>query len=614
MLPFVFFFSALTYASVILRDGCGVVSPPITFPAGNDSFQAGQSITVRWNTSVIPQNCTPYTGFISLGYNYGAVNPINTSRTRMAPTDMPGNSLAPSVDIRTGSQQVTLPPNLTSRDDYVLLLWGDALNVTPFFLITGPGTDPIAAPSTTGITSTASSTSSLLSTAETASSTSMRAASSSNSASSESMMATSCYCATSSRNTFNSTFHFHSFRSPYPPLVPRRGSIHGVEVIPIPLDWMSSPNAEIIQAYRLYREVNCFNVAARSLFIWDYVITFSKEVRYVWGRKPTIATVLFMVNRYVNLSVTVFQLFSQASSQRAERYCFISTSICKVVVRFVQAQITVSLLVFALFFSLRIYATWGRDWRPALPILLLALVPPATNLYQYSVSVPVPAPLPSVGSTSFTSILCVSILLYRGPFVTQCILVTVTNRACTTSYDFLVVLFTFMKTLGSKKAARRLKDRTPLVILLLRDGTLHFLLMLILNLAQIIVASLPRANNALSYFMSPLTSILISRFLLNLRRINDADEREATSVFLNTSIFSARQFHSELIGNLGEELDWGTSVGTSSLQHEYDGGKSRAISQDLSMDTISMAPSTVTPSTITPTNGVDYELTHLHEP
>lgn len=58
--------------------------------------------------------------------------------------------------------------------------------------------------------------------------------------------------------------------------------------------------------------------SSAALFIWDYIITLDKEVRYVWGRKPTFATILFMVNRYVNLSAVVFQLFSQATFQRPE--------------------------------------------------------------------------------------------------------------------------------------------------------------------------------------------------------------------------------------------------------------------------------------------------------
>lgn len=48
--------------------------------------------------------------------------------------------------------------------------------------------------------------------------------------------------------------------------------------------------------------------------------------------------------------------------------------------------------------------------------------------------------------------------------------VVVANRACTTSYDFLVVLFTFIRTLGTRKARRRFEEQTPLALLLLRDG------------------------------------------------------------------------------------------------------------------------------------------------
>ena len=99
-----------------------------------------------------------------------------------------------------------------------------------------------------------------------------------------------------------------------------------------------------------------------------------------------------------------------------------------------------------------------------------------------------------------------------------------------------------------------------------------------------------------------MTSILISRFLLDLRRLNDADERNATSVFLNTSIFSARQFHSEVIGNLGEELDWATSVGSTAAHSDVDDKPATTTSQDLSMDTLSVSPS-----------GLEYELSHIHE-
>ncbi|KAH8083297.1 hypothetical protein BXZ70DRAFT_577980 [Cristinia sonorae] len=126
--------------------GCGVVSPPITFPKGNETFHESQTISVRWNASVVPANCTPYSGILSLGYNYGARNPLNNSRTHRAPPSEGGSVLVPSVDLRAGAQNITFPDNLTTRDDYVLVLFGDALNVTPFFRVIGTGNESIIAP------------------------------------------------------------------------------------------------------------------------------------------------------------------------------------------------------------------------------------------------------------------------------------------------------------------------------------------------------------------------------------------------------------------------------------------------------------------------------------
>ncbi|GJE86738.1 hypothetical protein PsYK624_028190 [Phanerochaete sordida] len=53
--------------------------------------------------------------------------------------------------------------------------------------------------------------------------------------------------------------------------------------------------------------------------------------------------------------------------------------------------------------------------------------------------------------------------------------------------------------------------------LIIRDGSLYFLGMLILNVAQMILAARLPGNNYLSFYVTPLTSMLLSRFLLHLR-------------------------------------------------------------------------------------------------
>lgn len=47
-------------------------------------------------------------------------------------------------------------------------------------------------------------------------------------------------------------------------------------------------------------------------------MTFSDEVNYVWARGITPATVLFIVNRYVNLVIAILELVEQGPFQTAE--------------------------------------------------------------------------------------------------------------------------------------------------------------------------------------------------------------------------------------------------------------------------------------------------------
>ena len=51
------------------------------------------------------------------------------------------------------------------------------------------------------------------------------------------------------------------------------------------------------------------------LFLYDYLMTLEDEIRYVWSRKFTAASVLFMINRYVNLMITVLEFFEQSPIQ-----------------------------------------------------------------------------------------------------------------------------------------------------------------------------------------------------------------------------------------------------------------------------------------------------------
>ncbi|KAI0718357.1 hypothetical protein C8T65DRAFT_638704 [Cerioporus squamosus] len=281
-----------------------------------------------------------------------------------------------------------------------------------------------------------------------------------------------------------------------------------------------SLNAKVISSYATFVQGQYYSVGARALFLWDYFVTLDREVEYVWGQKLSAASLLFILNRYVNLLITVLELIEQAPFQTPESLLIFAS------------------FIVAVFVTLRVYATWSRDWRPALPILALALLTPAANMYIDIIGTPIPAPRPSVGCAIRTNI---------DPGVYSKIVIA--ERATTTAYDFLILLFTLMKTAKVRKEALSLDVHPSLMVLLLRD---------VMNIAQIIVAAEVLGNNFIAFFISPLTSILITRFLLNLRQLAHSSERtgrmDTTESAVISTGFPTMHISVDVLGNMGAPL------------------------------------------------------------
>ncbi|KAL7278224.1 hypothetical protein ACG7TL_008199 [Trametes sanguinea] len=96
---------------------------------------------------------------------------------------------------------------------------------------------------------------------------------------------------------------------------------------------------------------------------------------------------------------------------------------------------------------------------------------------------------------------------------------------CAIAADFLVVTVTWWKTRKSLKLYRQANLKTTYGSLILRDGTLYFLSLLTLNVLHLALTLLAYTQEYISVsympiFTSPITSILVSRFLLNLRQVD----------------------------------------------------------------------------------------------
>jgi len=188
----------------------------------------------------------------------------------------------------------------------------------------------------------------------------------------------------------------------------------------------------------------------------------------------------------------------------------------------------------AAFDALRVYALWEKSLWISIPVFVVAITPAWTNLYAtaltYLESIGL-FPLP-FGGCNIGSSLSGRQQLQWGSV----------NRATTIVSNALVLSATWYKTFHAVREGHWLRLPVRLSDLLIRDGTIYFSLMFILNVSQFVLdlTDVPDVQNTLSYFIYPLSSMLMSRFILDLRdfykRSNDETVLQSDLEFTRGSV------------------------------------------------------------------------------
>ncbi|KAH9919350.1 hypothetical protein B0H21DRAFT_713016 [Amylocystis lapponica] len=306
-------------------------------------------------------------------------------------------------------------------------------------------------------------------------------------------------------------------------------------------------DAIIVEAYHLYVNSNYCIVAvmalltsSRALLLYDHALTFPGEIKLIWTRRWSGVTMLFMINRYfalLNKAFLVVDSFPWPNQTNQAYASSFAVSCCQ----------RKRLIYRPVFSVLRVYAIWDKDWRPCVPVLAIGLVVPGINLYQYSISTPQSAPPPLFGCGE-------DIPLSDAAFTSW----SLATHSFAIVEDALVLVLTWIKTYGIKRIASQMHVKATLTTMLLRDGTVYFATLLILNVVSLIVLKSSVEINPVPNFIDAFTCILISRFILNLREafsIN-ADDTFRTQF---SSQLSVPQFASRFLGNLGAPLEHGTT-------------------------------------------------------
>ncbi|EKM56346.1 uncharacterized protein PHACADRAFT_207607 [Phanerochaete carnosa HHB-10118-sp] len=145
--------------------------------------------------------------------------------------------------------------------------------------------------------------------------------------------------------------------------------------------------------------------------------------------------------------------------------------------------------------------------------------------------------------------------------VYMCCAVLYITRCSLTAVDIIVLVLTWVKSFKQFKDMRRLGLKFSISAVLLRDGTLYFIVLLAFNIWDILTYSnsnFAEGNYAIN-FTGYLPPLLVQRFILNLRQLDYA-ANESSSDAQHSSHFSVRfGVPSDFLGNIGEPLDHGQS-------------------------------------------------------
>ncbi|KAI1795344.1 hypothetical protein LXA43DRAFT_1090993 [Ganoderma leucocontextum] len=259
---------------------------------------------------------------------------------------------------------------------------------------------------------------------------------------------------------------------------------------------LGSQLSQLINALESNLVANQCGLAITALYIYDYAITFAREVELFWGRRFTGASLLFLLNRYLNLAHIIVEVcnFARMSDQ---------------------AISILPYFVWAFFSSIRAYALCRQHWVLSGTILAQSLVPTGINYSEYRWLVPINDPILGCGG------------------------------------DLTVPAALAKQTAGL--------DMT-FSSLLLRDGTIYFLILLILNTLHLTftLLSVVHTSSPVSYitlFTEPITAVLVSRFLLDLQEVNRGIESGSQSATNSDSVSQTGTIaFARVVGSLGSMI------------------------------------------------------------
>ncbi|KAJ3557933.1 hypothetical protein NM688_g1205 [Phlebia brevispora] len=290
-------------------------------------------------------------------------------------------------------------------------------------------------------------------------------------------------------------------------------------------------------AYESELITNYCTYAALALIAHEHMITFEYEYKFLFQRKWTAATWLFISNRYTLLGMFI----AQSVPYSAQRRCYDSS-----LQNFSTFLFNAPTIILILFSALRIFALLDRAYFIAGCALLLGLAQVGIAFYEGARSFYTYVDDPTIGRECFSNISLSASVAFH-----------IASTLCMIALEVVALVTTWLKTYRHARQAASVGIRVTFAATLMRYGTLYFAVLAAVNILPVIILVTPPSTSlasAMNALITILPNIVLSRFLINLREV----ESPAPSSISRFSQFSAPSFRvptlGEILGNLGEPL------------------------------------------------------------
>ncbi|CAA7268577.1 unnamed protein product [Cyclocybe aegerita] len=269
-----------------------------------------------------------------------------------------------------------------------------------------------------------------------------------------------------------------------------------------------------IERMRISTALKMVDVAACTVFIWDYLLTLGMEVEYVWPGRWTIIKAVYLLQRYLpfidTLWIALHVLFGTN----------LSPTMCSRLNAAGRSLMCLGLASSELILTLRAWAVWdrNRDLGIILQILFAAcFLPTAPILYVFLKSVEyIDLPPPTEG--------CIPVAGKQ---------IIIVNWALLLVWDALILILMAIPAFHSF----RFKNNSSLYRAVYTEGISYYLYLFIISTLNIVLSGLTSVDMSYRFVVITMSrcfhSLLTSRVLLHIRASNDKDmAQESTEVVL----------------------------------------------------------------------------------